>query len=149
MKHDWTVLIVDDCAADRKIYRRFLTQDPHQSYTILEAGYAEAGLAICAQQQCDAIVLDLCLPDMSGLQFFQRLQQQQIDQPTPVIMLTGRGDEAVAVQAMKSGIQDYLGKNKLEADTLQLAIRNAIQHASLKSQLTKLEERKQYTVVAP
>lgn len=143
MKYDWTVLIIDDCAADRKMYRRFLTQDPHQSYTILEADYAEDGLAICAQQRCDAVVLDFCLPDMSGLQFFQRLQHQKIDYPISVVMLTGQGDEAVAVQAMKSGIQDYLVKDRLDADVLQLAIRNAVQHASLNAKLTKLEERKQ------
>ena len=143
MKYDWTVLIIDDCAADRKMYRRFLTHDPHQSYTILEADYAEDGLAICAQQRCDAVVLDFCLPDMDGLQFFQRLQHQTIDYPMSVIMLTGQGDEGVAVQAMKLGIQDYLVKDRLEADVLQLAIRNAVQHASLKAKLTKLEERKQ------
>jgi signal transduction histidine kinase len=141
MVDTWTLLIIDDCAADRKIYRRYLLQDPYQSYQILEADCAEGGLALCQKIHCDVILLDFCLPDMSGLELFDKLKQEIINTPITVIMLTGRGDEEVAVQAMKRGAQDYLVKQYLKPDVLQLAVRNAIKQSCLQVQLYKNRER--------
>jgi signal transduction histidine kinase/DNA-binding NarL/FixJ family response regulator len=141
MPDTWTLLIVDDCAADRKIYRRFLLKDPHQSYQICEADSAGEGLSLCQQMHCDAILLDFCLPDMSGLELLNKLKQQNFDTYLPVIMLTGHGDEEVAVQAMKWGVQDYLVKQHLKADVLQLAVRNAIKKSYLQAQLNRTRER--------
>ncbi|MEH2115217.1 ATP-binding protein [Nostoc sp.] len=136
-----TLLIIDDCAADRKIYRRYLLKDPHQSYQVLEADCAEEGLALCRKVRCDVILLDFCLPDMSGLELFDQMQQEIFKTSVPVIMLTGRGDEEVAVQVMKRGALDYLVKHHLTQDVLQLAVRNAIKQSCLQAQLQKTQER--------
>ncbi|MEH2049338.1 ATP-binding protein [Nostoc sp.] len=136
-----TLLIIDDCAADRKIYRRYLLKDPHQSYQILEADCAEEGLALCRKVRCDVILLDFCLPDMSGLELFDQMQQEIFKTSVSVIMLTGRGDEEVAVQVMKRGALDYLVKQHLTQDVLQLAVRNAIKQSCLQAQLQKTQER--------
>ncbi|MFN6485691.1 MULTISPECIES: ATP-binding protein [unclassified Nostoc] len=141
MLDTWTLLIIDDCAADRKIYRRYLLKDPHQSYQILEADCAEEGLALCQKVRCDVILLDFCLPDMSGLELFDRIQQEIFKTSVPVIMLTGRGDEEIAVQVMKRGALDYLVKQNLTQDVLQLAVRNAIKQLCLQAQLLKTQER--------
>ncbi|MBE8987168.1 ATP-binding protein [Nostoc sp. LEGE 12450] len=141
MLDTWTLLIIDDCAADRKIYRRYLLKDPHQSYQILEADCAEEGLALCQKIRCDAILLDFCLPDMSGIELFDQMQQEIFKTSVPVIMLTGRGDEEVAVQVMKRGALDYLVKHNLTQDVLQLAVRNAIKQSCLQAQLSKTQER--------
>jgi signal transduction histidine kinase/DNA-binding NarL/FixJ family response regulator len=142
-----TLLIVDDCAEDRKVYRRYLAKDPHQSYEIREANCAENGLALYQECRSDVVLLDFCLPDMTGLEFLEHLQQQRLDFPLPVIMLTGQGDEAIAVQAMKRGAQDYLVKNFLKADVLQLAVRNVIRQSYLQAQLSKTQERQQLTAM--
>jgi signal transduction histidine kinase len=136
-----TLLIVDDCAEDRKIYRRYLLRDPHQSYRILEADSAEEGLVLCQDFGCDVVLLDVYLPKMNGLEFLDRLARQQKDIPRAAIVLTGQGDEAVAVQAMKRGAQDYLVKQHLKPEVLQLAVRNAIKHSRLQAQLNKTLER--------
>jgi signal transduction histidine kinase/DNA-binding NarL/FixJ family response regulator len=141
MLDTWTLLIIDDCAADRKIYRRYLLQDPYQSYQILEADCGEGGLALCQKIRCDVILLDFCLPDMSGLEVFDKLKGELFNTHATVIMLTGRGDEEVAVQAMKRGAQDYLVKQYLKPDVLQIAVRNAIKQSSLQAQLAKNRER--------
>ncbi|WP_026733717.1 hybrid sensor histidine kinase/response regulator [Fischerella sp. PCC 9605] len=141
MPYASTLLIIDDCAADRKIYRRFLQKDPHQSYQILEADSAGDALSLCQETRCDVILLDFCLPDMSGLDFLDRLRRQKLEISIPVIMLTGRGDEEVAVQAMKRGVQDYLVKQHVKPDVLQLAVRNAIKQSWLQTQLNKTQER--------
>jgi signal transduction histidine kinase/FixJ family two-component response regulator len=136
-----TLLIVDDCAEDRKIYRRYLKQDPYHSYQILEANSAEDGLIFCLKKQCDVMLVDLCLPDMSGLDFLDRLNQPSYFLPSSSIMLTGYGDEKIAVQAMKRGVYDYLIKKHLKADVLQLAVRNAIEKSKLQTKLIKFQER--------
>jgi signal transduction histidine kinase/CheY-like chemotaxis protein len=140
-----TLLIVDDCAEDRKIYRRYLLRDTHFTYEIVDADSAETGLSLWQQSQFDAILLDFCLPDMSGFEFLERLQNQKsnhhFNTHSSVIMLTGRGDEKLAVQAMKKGIQDYLVKQNLKPDVLQLAVRNAIKQSSLQAQLSKKNRR--------
>jgi signal transduction histidine kinase/DNA-binding response OmpR family regulator len=136
-----TLLIVDDCAEDRKIYRRYLAKDPHHTYKIIEANSAENGLALYQKVRSDVVLLDFCLPDMTGLEFLEQLQQQVATTSLPVIMLTGQGDEAIAVQAMKRGAQDYLVKTYLKPDSLQLAVRNVIRQARLQAQLHKTQER--------
>lgn len=141
MPNAWKLLIIDDCATDRKIYRRFLLKDPHHYYQILEADSAEVGLGLCQHMACDLILLDFCLPDMSGIEFLDELRQKTFGSSVPVIMLTGRGDEEIAVQAMKRGVQDYLVKQHLKADVLQLAVRNVIKQLCLQTQLQKTQER--------
>jgi Response regulator containing CheY-like receiver, AAA-type ATPase, and DNA-binding domains len=138
----WTLLIADDCAEDREIYREYLSSDPDQSYQILEASSAEGGLTLFQKQHCDAILLDFRLPDMTGLEFLDELKHQGLEGPLPVIMLTGQGDERIAVQALKRGAQDYLVKQHLEPDVLQLSVRSVIQQAHLQSQFEKVQERR-------
>jgi signal transduction histidine kinase len=142
MSNVWTLLITDDCQEDREVYREYLSGDPDQSYQFIEAGSAEVGLALCQKQHCDAILLDFRLPDMTGLEFLDELKQQS-DIPLPVIMLTGQGDERIAVQAMKRGAQDYLVKQNLAPDILQLTVRNAIYQSRLRTQFNQQLGRQQ------
>jgi signal transduction histidine kinase/CheY-like chemotaxis protein len=140
-----TLLIVDDCAEDRAVCRRYLSKDPHQSYKIFEADSAESGLELWQQENCDVILLDFCLPTMSGLEFLDRLKQQQPTALIPVIFLTGYGAEEVAVQAMKLGVQDYLIKQQLNPDLLQRTVRTVIQHCRSRTLTDKAEQRLRLT----
>jgi signal transduction histidine kinase/CheY-like chemotaxis protein len=143
MNSIFTLLILDDSISDRRLYRRYLDKDPYQSYHILEASTADEGLSLVIAQQLDVLLLDFHLPDMDGLEFLAELNQLQLEKLPPVVMLTGQGNELLAVQAMKLGIQDYLAKDHLKSDVLCLAVRNAIQQAILKQQLTRTHERQQ------
>ena len=135
------LLVVDDCPEDREVYRRYLSKDPQQSYEILEAESAEEGLVLCQKSYCEAILLDFYLPDMNGLEFLEQLRDDQWETPVPVIMLTGQGNEQVAVQAIKRGAQDYLVKQQLKPDMLQLAVKNAIKNSRLQTELVTTQER--------
>lgn len=136
-----TLLIVDDCTEDRKVYRRYLLKDPDYNYEIVEADSAETGLTLWQQMQFDVVLLDFCLPEMSGFEFYQLLASKGFNNRPCVIMLTGHGDEGLAVQAMKLGVHDYLVKNNLKSDVLQLAVRKAIEQSQLQAQLNKNLER--------
>jgi PAS domain S-box-containing protein len=141
MAQPLTVLIIDDSPEDRQAYRRYLLQDREHSYTILEEESGEAALVLCRQFQPDGILLDFLLPDLDGLEFMAQLKQQTQGIMPAVIMLTGYGNEAVAVQAMKSGVQDYLVKGQTTAEHLRSTIHSAIKNAQLRQELQSSEER--------
>lgn len=141
MAQPLTVLIVDDSPEDRQAYRRYLLQDQEYSYTILEEESGEGALTLCRQFQPDAILLDFLLPDLDGLEFMAELKQQSQQAIPAVIMLTGYGNEAVAVQAMKSGVQDYLVKGQTTGEYLRSTIHSAIKNAQLSQELQRSEER--------
>ena len=136
-----TILIIDDCLEDRETYRRYLLQDTRYTYTILEEEYGENGLELCRLVKPDAILLDFLLPDIDGLEFLDELKTQIGKTNLPVVMLTGQGNEAIAVQAMKSGAQDYLVKGDMTPQSLRLAIHNVVERAHLMRQLERSEER--------
>jgi signal transduction histidine kinase/DNA-binding response OmpR family regulator len=128
-----TILLVDDSTADRALYRRFLSSTG--AYTFLEAATGEEGLRLCHTTQPDCLILDFYLPDMDGFEFLDTLQKETISLPYPVVMLTGQGSEQLAVQAMHRGLQDYVVKDDLSADTLRRVIANAVDKFRLQQML--------------
>ncbi|HAJ63611.1 MAG TPA: hypothetical protein DCP31_33900, partial [Cyanobacteria bacterium UBA8543] len=140
-QHQRTILIVDDFPGNREAYRCYLLQDNRYIYRFLEEEDGESALQLCKQIQLDAILLNFALPDMDGLEFLSRLQTQMSSTQLPVVMLTERGDEAIAVQAIKGGAQDYLVKGKTTPERLCLAIDNVIKQTELNRQLERSEAR--------
>jgi PAS domain S-box-containing protein len=134
-----TLLVIEDFAPDRELYRRCLLSDPSSDYSLLEVESAEAGLELCRTQTIDAILLDYLLPDADGLAFLEALNAQQNRVIPPVVMVTGEGDEIIAARAMKLGAEDYLIKRALTPDLLRLTMRTAIENARLRLQLQESE----------
>ncbi|HYO16681.1 MAG TPA: response regulator, partial [Thermoanaerobaculia bacterium] len=129
------ILIVDDSPEDRASYRRLLQKNEVRRYEFLEAESGEEGLEIAQRETPDCLLLDYRLPDVDGLEFLSRLAED--GRRLPVIVLTGQGNEAVAVEAMKNGAQDYLLKGSVTRDRLQSAVENAIERVALRR---KVEE---------
>src|SRR5687768_2088565 len=102
------ILIIEDNPEDRVLYRRRLAQGREQDYLFWETGSGEEGLRLCHDMAPDCILLDYQLPDLDGLEFLDRLRAGAAAPTFCVIVLTGHGNEAVAVQAMKKGAEDYL-----------------------------------------
>ncbi len=136
-----TILIVDDCLEDRETYRRYLLQDVNYEYSILEAELGAEGLSLWLQYQPDGILLDYLLPDCDGVDFIAQLQSQKQSRYLPIVMVTGQGDESVAVRVMKAGASDYLIKGRMTAEELRLAINSAIEKSKLHHELEESEER--------
>ena len=136
------ILIIEDSAEDRAVYRRYLSKQTQFDYQIIEAETAEEGLAELETLSPDLILLDYLLPDTNGLEFLIELQSLKTKIP-PVVMLTGEGNEAIAVEAMKNGVKDYLIKGKLTPNTLAGSIYNVLQQHRLKKLLTKNQRQQQ------
>lgn len=103
MPHE-TILVVEDEAQIRKFLR--ISLEAHR-YTVHEARLGEEGLALCAAQPPDLVILDLGLPDMDGQEFIARLREWS---GVPIIVLSVRADETQKVAALDAGANDYVTK---------------------------------------
>ncbi|MEM8808160.1 MAG: ATP-binding protein [Cyanobacteria bacterium P01_G01_bin.38] len=138
----YTVLVIDDSDVDRFTYRRHIGAMDLAQVTFLEADCGESGLALCQQQLPDLILLDYLLPDINGLEFFKTLKERMHPVP-PIIMLTGEGNEKVAVEAMKIGVRDYLVKGELTKGSLIQAIRRVLSQQALQELMSRREQQQQ------
>jgi signal transduction histidine kinase len=86
---------------------------------------ASAVSALAEQSPIDAILLDLSLPDAAGLEALGAVQRAAPQ--APVVVLTGRDDQALAVRAVQEGAQDYLAKSGTDPALLARAVRYAIE----------------------
>jgi signal transduction histidine kinase/DNA-binding response OmpR family regulator len=122
-----TILLVEDSPEDRAVYQRFLRQHLPAATVCLEATTGTEGLRLCQTTRLDCIILDMRLPDMTGLEFLQARQAGSPTPPCPVILLTGQGNEQLAVQALHAGAQDYVVKHDLSAALLYQTITQAVE----------------------
>jgi sigma-B regulation protein RsbU (phosphoserine phosphatase) len=117
------VLVVDDDAVDRRFVERALSQG-ELDVEVTEAADADQALAALTSRPFDCVVLDYRIPGRDGLWLLQTARAAGVD--TPVVMLTGHGDEDTAVSLMKAGASDYLAKNALSSGRLVAALRTAM-----------------------
>ncbi len=116
-----SLLVVDDEAAILHAFRRAFAQP---DVTVLTAATGEEGLAIAEQERPDVIVLDINLPDTSGIEVYRQIRRS--DARTPVIFITGHGTTDMAIEAMKQGAFDYLFK-PLELSQLEQVVEHAFE----------------------
>ncbi|NND98567.1 MAG: response regulator, partial [Pirellulaceae bacterium] len=147
-----SILIVDDSPEDCEVYRRLLRKNSWQEYEVFESDCGEDGIDVCKDKRPDCILLDYNLPDLDGLEFLTSLNDLFGPNRIAVVMLTGQGNESIAVEAMKKGAQDYLVKGDLSSDNLQRAVFNAVEKISLfrevDQQRKELEDRNQQLELA-
>lgn len=123
MEQALRVLIVDDDEVDRISVRRALKQPDLQICFTEAKDYTEA-IETLENQTFDCIFVDYQLPGQDGLALVQAIRQLEIK--APIVVLTGQGDEQIAVQLMKSGATDYLSKSQVSPQTLPKVLHNAI-----------------------
>jgi DNA-binding response OmpR family regulator len=98
------LLIIDD---DRKLCRLIQTYLAPMGYLVEAAHDGPAGLQKAREHSYQAIILDVMLPGMDGFEVLKLLRREH---PTPVLMLTSRGDEADRIVGLEIGADDYLPK---------------------------------------
>lgn len=130
------VLLVEDNPGDARLIRELLCADTNQSFELNIVGtLAEATPTTLSG--CDVVLLDLSLPDSVGLRTFTDLSER--GESVPVIVLTGLGDEELALRAVQMGAEDYLYKGDLEGPSLERSVRYAIERHRLR-ELSRLQK---------
>ena len=125
--------MVDDSAADRQLCRTLLEEVYGPALELLEESAAAAGLKTCRAFGPDCVLLAYNLPDMTGLEFLTQLRSETpLSEPAfAVVMLTDVNSYQVALEALRSGAQDYLLKDRISAQRLGLAILKATQQVGM------------------
>src|SRR5215471_12013064 len=118
------VLIVDDSPVDRRLAGKLLEQRPESSsdpgptgLTVLYASDGKEALEVIGREHPDAVVTDLQMPGMNGLDLV--LQVRARFPLVPVILMTAHGSEELAVRALTSGAASYVPKRELGEDLLE------------------------------
>jgi signal transduction histidine kinase len=132
------ILLVEDIAGDAELVTRAL-------------GTVEAGVSVTAVSSLalaldclkrdphDAVLLDLGLPDASGLESVKRIHE--LYTTLPIVVLTGLADDRVGIRAIRVGAEDYVGKESYDGRSLLRCLRHAIERATLRAQLEAVIER--------
>jgi DNA-binding response OmpR family regulator len=116
------VAVVDDDSFYREYVARLLDMAGLPAF---QAGNGAELLALLSHQEIDCIFLDYNLGGETGLGINQQLKEALQD-PPPVVMLTGEGRDSTIIEALRGGMSDYLSKHDLTRDKLLRAVRDAV-----------------------
>src|SRR3954471_23520881 len=119
------LLVVDDEPSILHFFRRAF---PGPDVTLVTASSAATGVDTAARERPDVVILDVNLPDGSGLEAFRRIHAA--DPKIPVIFITGHGTTSTAIEAMRMGAYEYLLK-PLELDQLTDLVERAFEISRL------------------
>jgi len=126
------VLVIDDEDAIRKSLRMVLE---YEGYECVEAGTGADGIEALRRETPDAVLLDIKMPGMDGIEVLQAARAR--DPHTPILMVSGHGDIPTAVEAIQKGAYDFLEK-PLESERVLTALRNAIERKGLREENLRL-----------
>jgi two-component system nitrogen regulation response regulator NtrX len=122
------VLLVDDESAIRDSLRMVLE---YEGYRVEEAAGGPQALARMGDRLPDAVVLDIKMPEMDGLDVLRAMRERGYDMP--VLMVSGHADIATAVEATRLGAYDFIEK-PLQRDRVLVSLRNAVESARLRAE---------------
>lgn len=120
-----TILLVDDDKNATKRLSRILTKEGYEVFT---ANNGKEGLEIINNNKIDILIADIEMPVMGGIELLERVKKFQKD--IEVIMMTGFGDESLAIDALRKGAINYLRK-PIDLDEVLIAIEQAVERIIL------------------
>lgn len=133
------IFIVDDSPSDRSTYTRWIQRTAPFRLDIQEMETGAQALEACRVSPPHCLLLDYHLPDMTGLEFLEKVRGPHSQSKTPIIFLTGYGNEELAAHAIKLGAQEYFNKNTLSEKFLWHHIEEAIEQFSSIHRILALE----------
>ena len=148
MKDALRVLSVEDNPGDAILVREMLRDASPDGFVLENADRLSTAVECLLDGAVDCVLLDLSLPDAEGLEALAQVRTVALD--VPIIVLSGRSDEVIAVQAVHEGAQDYLIKGQVDARLLSRSINYAVErkraevelaHQAMHDALTALPNR--------
>jgi diguanylate cyclase (GGDEF)-like protein/PAS domain S-box-containing protein len=121
------LLLVEADAEHAEVTGRQLAQHPALGLRVVHLGTAAAAVDRLSDGDVRCVVLDLTLPDARGLEAVERIRS--VDRTVPVVVLTGLDSDALGVQALQVGAQDYLVKDRHDAEAVARSVLFAMERA--------------------
>jgi PAS domain S-box-containing protein len=134
-----TLLLIEDNPGDTRLIRVMLAESRDMPCNIESVGSLSAGVPRILQGGIDLVLLDLGLPETNGIDTLRSLRKNVPKLPAVVVM-SGLGDEKVAVQAVQEGAQDFLIKGQVDSGLLIRSIRYAIERYRTEEALRESEQ---------
>jgi len=132
------ILLVEDNPGDARLIGEMCREASQIRFELEFADRLSAGLARIHEDDIQAVLLDLGLPDSQGHETFIAVHA---DAPQlPIIVLTGLGDEALALKTVQEGAQDYLVKGRVDASLLERTVRYAVERKKAEQALRSSEK---------
>ena len=132
------VLLIEDNPGDVRLITEILSEARDAPFELECVDQLSAGLECLSAGDIDIVLLDLSLPDSYGFDTFAKMHTHASD--VPIILLTGIEDEALGIQAVREGAQDYLVKGYVDSPVLMRAIRYAIERKRVEEALRKARD---------
>ena len=130
------ILLIEDNIGDARLIEEMLSEAGGKLFHLVRVDRLSAGLERLAAGDIAAVLLDLGLPDSQGYETFDRVQRQAPQ--VPIILLTGRDDEELAIRAVRQGGQDYLVKGQVDGRLLARTLRYGIERKRAEEELLKI-----------
>jgi len=127
-----TILVVDDEKSIRDSIKMILE---YEKYGVVFAENGDRALTVARERPIDAILLDIKMPGMDGIEVLKEMRNKHPE--IPVVMISGHGTIDTAVEATKLGAFDYLSK-PLDREKLLITVRNALQQKRLVVEVNKI-----------
>lgn len=128
------ILVIDDEKSIRNTLREILE---YEKYEVDDAENGVKGLELIKENKYDAVLLDIKMPQMDGMEVLDRIQEIT---DVPVIMISGHGTIETAVDSIKKGAYDYIAKPP-DMNRLLITIRNALDRTDLVNETKKLKRK--------
>src|ERR1022692_1974316 len=133
------ILVVEDNVDDIFLLHTVLRRVTGTHFHLETAHSLAASIERLGAGDIDLVLLDLTLPDSTGLDTFTNLKNRAHD--VPIIILSGMDDETLAVNAVHAGAEDYLVKGRVDSQLITRAIIYAIERTDAKKAVVKAEEK--------
>ncbi len=135
-RDSYKVLLVEDNPEFASVIKLILQQEIPELFQVAHASQLSEALAQLDQKEFDIILLDLSLPDSDGFDTFSEVHARA--PRLPIVVLTARNDESLAMRAVQAGAQDYLLKGSIEGQTLVRSLRYAVERQRTVARLQRL-----------
>ncbi|TAG67827.1 MAG: hybrid sensor histidine kinase/response regulator [Oscillatoriales cyanobacterium] len=133
------ILLIEDNPADADLLAELLEVSGGVQWELVSVEFLHEAIAQLSKQHFDIVLLDLSLPDSRGLETLTRLREVAPD--TAMVVMTGLDDEAIALESVRLGAQDYIVKGQITTPLLVRTIRYAIERSQTFQMLRESERR--------